>query len=242
MKGDALNKPPAFQFYASDYLSSSKVQRMSLEEQGAYVRLLCYCWEDGSIPSNFTELAKLCNITRRKIENIWPHLSDCFQVSDIPGRLVNAKLEAVRLQQIEHRQRQVEHGRIGAEKRWGSHSDPTIPPLGKNSSSTSTPTSEEETPIVPCGDVAYSADFEEFLWKPYPRKTGKGAAYKAWNKIRPSNGTREAIRASIEAHIKTPKWREDGGRYIPNPSTFLNQRRWEDEPTIPPAARNRLVF
>jgi hypothetical protein len=25
------------------------------------------------------------------------------------------------------------------------------------------------------------------------------------------------------------QWREDGGRYIPHPATWLNQGRWEDE-------------
>ena len=25
------------------------------------------------------------------------------------------------------------------------------------------------------------------------------------------------------------QWQRDGGKYIPHPSTWLNQRRWEDE-------------
>ena len=32
-------------------------------------------------------------------------------------------------------------------------------------------------------------------------------------------------------HQKTwDQWNRDGGQYIPNPSTWLNQHRWEDEP------------
>lgn len=26
-------------------------------------------------------------------------------------------------------------------------------------------------------------------------------------------------------------WLKDGGQFIPHPATFLNQRRWEDNPT-----------
>ena len=31
-------------------------------------------------------------------------------------------------------------------------------------------------------------------------------------------------------------WRKEAGRFVPNPATWLNQQRWEDEP---PAARSR---
>lgn len=52
-------KPPAFQFYPADWLSSQRVQMMTLEEEGAYIRLLCYCWSHGSIPSDPIKIARL---------------------------------------------------------------------------------------------------------------------------------------------------------------------------------------
>lgn len=99
----------------------------------------------------------------------------------------------------------------------------------------------QENPIVPSaaasgarvpGEVEefpeYPPDFEEFFWLPYPRKRGKGAALKAWNKIKPSNGLRERIRSKIEEGKHSPDWIRDDGRWIPNPATFLNQGRWDD--------------
>jgi uncharacterized protein YdaU (DUF1376 family) len=53
------NKSPAFQFYPQDYLSSARVAEMSLEEEGAYIRLLCYCWTTGSIPADPERCARL---------------------------------------------------------------------------------------------------------------------------------------------------------------------------------------
>lgn len=75
-----------------------------------------------------------------------------------------------------------------------------------------------------CG---YSDSFLAF-WKAYPKKIGKGAAWKAWSK---SNGKPpiEQIISSIQSHIQTEQWLKDNGQYIPNPQTYINQRRWDDE-------------
>jgi hypothetical protein len=37
------------------------------------------------------------------------------------------------------------------------------------------------------------------------------------------------ILAAIQHQAKTDGWRKDGGKFIPHPSTWLNNRRWEDE-------------
>ncbi len=33
----------------------------------------------------------------------------------------------------------------------------------------------------------------------------------------------------IELFKDTDQWQKEGGQYIPNPATWLNQNRWEDE-------------
>lgn len=85
--------------------------------------------------------------------------------------------------------------------------------------------------------------FDEF-WAAYPRKQGKGAALKAWQKIHPDAQLHQAIIESVKAHAKNnPQWLKDNGQYIPNPSTWLNQRRWEDEkPKETHAAHSKSSF
>lgn len=73
--------------------------------------------------------------------------------------------------------------------------------------------------------------FEAF-WSAYPRKVGKGAALKAWQKIRPANGTRAAILTAVAAQRTSDQWHKDGGQFIPHPATWLNQTRWEDSPDV----------
>ena len=69
------------------------------------------------------------------------------------------------------------------------------------------------------------AAFDAF-WAAYPRKVGKGDARKAFGKVRVELGT---LLSAIEAQKASQQWKRDGGRYIPNPATWLNQCRWEDE-------------
>ena len=74
-------------------------------------------------------------------------------------------------------------------------------------------------------DVLASA-FDAF-WSVYPKKTGKEAARKAFKKIPKS--AYSLLVPAVEAQKKSRQWMEENGRFIPNPATWLNQGRWEDE-------------
>ena len=72
----------------------------------------------------------------------------------------------------------------------------------------------------------YTPDFLQF-WEIYPKKKGKGDAYKAYNKINGGKPSFEIISASIETQKKSEQWQNK--KYIPHPATWLNARGWEDE-------------
>nr|DAG18150.1 MAG TPA: replisome organizer [Caudoviricetes sp.] len=76
------------------------------------------------------------------------------------------------------------------------------------------------TPKAPKG-----ADFDVF-WLNYPKKVGKDAARKAFSKVKVPV---ETLLSAIEQQKCSRQWQEDGGQYIPNPATWLNQGRWQDE-------------
>ncbi len=77
-----------------------------------------------------------------------------------------------------------------------------------------------QTPLAPL------AGFEAF-WAAYPNKVGKDAARTAWRKRHPTAELTAKIVAAVEAQKSWPKWQEG---FIPNPATWLNQGRWQDEP------------
>jgi hypothetical protein len=56
------------------------------------------------------------------------------------------------------------------------------------------------------------------------------AAMRAWEKLRPDAALFEAIVKAIEAQRRWPQWAKDGGQFIPHPASWLNARRWEDQP------------
>lgn len=70
--------------------------------------------------------------------------------------------------------------------------------------------------------------FSQF-WAAYPKKQGKGAAEKAWMKLKPSETLTNQMIQALELAKKCSQWNRDGGQYIPNPATWLNQKRWEDD-------------
>ena len=71
--------------------------------------------------------------------------------------------------------------------------------------------------------------FDRF-WKVYPRKEAKQTARMAFEKLNPDEALLQTMLEAIERFKRTAQWQEDGGRFIPHPATWLNQRRWEDEP------------
>lgn len=71
------------------------------------------------------------------------------------------------------------------------------------------------------------------IWSAYPRKVGKQAARKAWEKVNPHPDLDTVLRAIAQQCLCT-QWTKDGGQFIPHLATWLNQHRWEDEPMIPP--------
>ena len=68
------------------------------------------------------------------------------------------------------------------------------------------------------------------FWAAYPRKESKPEALRNFVKINPDEELLATMLAAIDRWKKTDQWQEDGGRYIPHPSTWLNNKRWEDEP------------
>ena len=91
-------------------------------------------------------------------------------------------------------------------------------------------------------DSDFSAGFMEF-WKLYPRKVAKPTAHRAWLKTGADDS--KALKDSIIADIRrrvNGEWNDKDVQYIPHPSTYLNQRRWEDEPPKPEPEKPRHLY
>lgn len=90
--------------------------------------------------------------------------------------------------------------------------------------------------------------FGEF-WAIYPRKVGRAAALKAFDKIAPDAELLTTILAALKAQAASSKWQLEP-QFIPHASTWLNGQRWEDAvesiapamPGQPAAAKPREYY
>ena len=68
--------------------------------------------------------------------------------------------------------------------------------------------------------------FADF-WRAYPRGESKQAAINAWDRLKPDDDLLEAMARGLMRQLKSEQWQAGIG--IPYASTWINQRRWEDE-------------
>jgi hypothetical protein len=82
------------------------------------------------------------------------------------------------------------------------------------------PNIRNREPITPDG-------FEEF-WNLYPKKVARPKAIQSF-KAAMKKTTLEAMLSSLRNFIRSADWLKDGGQWVPHPTTWLNQERWNDE-------------
>lgn len=70
----------------------------------------------------------------------------------------------------------------------------------------------------------------DLFWQAYPKKVGKGAAESSWKRIKMDDVLFDDIMKAVEAQKEGAQWQRG---YIPNPATWLNQRRWLDDVLLP---------
>ena len=129
-----------------------------------------------------------------------------------------------------------EAGRRGAETRWNNKSHLLDSKNSKSHLLDSKNSQEKDKENDKEKDKEKDKNlpgFEEF-WDAYPRKTGKGEARKIWQKLRPNSELLQQILNAIKQQSTSDQWTKDNGQFIPYPSTWLNQQRWEDEGIIEP--------
>jgi len=110
-------KSPAFQWYPKDFLSDENVVLMTLEEEGAYRRLMDYCWLQGSIPDDTKSLSMLCKgISVERMAVLWSAIKHCFLKRE--ERWFHPRLEREKTKQNKHRKAKVNAGSFAISRKW----------------------------------------------------------------------------------------------------------------------------
>lgn len=240
-----MRKAPAFQLYTNDWLSSTKITLMKPEQEGAYIRLLCYAWNepDCGLPDDDEQLAVLSRLGEGWLKGGSSVVRKCFFEKD--GRLYNKRLLEERKKQEVWRKKSSEGGKLSANIRrkrkidsvkGGSTTVPTKrqpkgQPKGNSSSSFSSSKTNTKKKEIKERKKFLSDSFDIF-WKAYPgTKTDKKKCFEKWKKINPDEKLfdeilkalqeQKAWRARARPDEFRPEWK--------NPLTWLNRECWEDE-------------
>lgn len=220
-----------YPFHLRDYVT--KTRHLSLMEDLAYRRLLdAYYTNEGPLPLDPNDCARLIAMREhlREVESV---LSEFFTRTDEGWS--NARCE----EELSKYRGKADSARKANSSRWGKRSDSrsdlgsdyrsdsvSDPDLKRNADQIATKNQEPrtKTPKPPAGDFG----FEEF-WSAYPRKEAKPKALSYWLKLAPDDELRAKIIAHVASRSQTKDWTKEDGKYVPLPTTFINQRRWEDE-------------
>lgn len=66
------------------------------------------------------------------------------------------------------------------------------------------------------------------FWNNYPKKVGKGKAEAAWKKHKPNI---DDVLKTLDWQKQSKEWFKENGAFIPHPTSYINAKRWLDEPT-----------
>ena len=228
---------PWFKFYGSEYLSDPKIGSLSPQERSCWITLLCMAGtssDPGIIeyltvevllqksgisfdPYRPEEWERCLGILKRleKLKMIGLKEDGSIEVLNWCKRQETNLTAAERAKSYRDRMKTVTKS---------SHGNARSSPKNRieenrEEKSVYSPTSEE---------VAKEMEIEEafnLFWEAYPKKEDKKVA-----KIRFLNLDKKSypkIMEAIEIQKKTKQWQNRD--FIPQPSTWLNQERWEDE-------------
>lgn len=103
------------------------------------------------------------------------------------------------------------------------------PPNTNTRSRSNTPSNRSNGRSKSNGEMSPEAEdrFQRF-WEVYPRKQAKAQTRKAWRSLDPDEGLLSGILTALQ--WQTPIWAKADPKFTPLPSTYINGRRWEDEP------------
>ena len=124
---------------------------------------------------------------------------------------------------------------IGKNRDTNPRSDKTISAKEKEAETEkevdrTTPSDHQPTNHGDKKNSGYTEEFEVF-WAAYPRKVGKRKAWSIWKGLKGNRPAADKLIRILETQKCSDQWQKEGGRYIPHPSTWLGQGRWEDELT-----------
>lgn len=250
----ALRDQPYLPLYVKDFLTDEKLMRCSAQATGVYIRLMCVMHKSKHYGVfAIREKDKISDDILDDFARVFSSFSPFSQglIREAFQELVDEEVIYVyrnwmcqkrMIKDAELSENRAKAGKRGMKNRY-SQNDKSCYNKSDNKNVTNTEYAIEyanayedesvidlekkDSPAREKRDLQ-TERFNAF-WSAYPKKVGKAAAVKAWVKVKPTAELFEKIMATVAAYKQSEQWQRDNGKYIPNPTTWLNQGRWDDE-------------
>lgn len=208
-----------FKFYGGEYLSDPKIVALTASERSCWLTLLCYASMNGKdgVIKHLSEHMLMAQSGINPNSDEWKETEGVLKKLE-ELEIVTLSNETVTVTNWRKRQEMQLTGAERAKRFRERQKNVTEQRYESNAR-------REENRI----DKNKILDHFEAFWKEYPRKVSKKKAEQSWLKINPTPSIVQKIMASLATHRESPQWKKDDGMFIPHPTTWLNQERWNDE-------------
>lgn len=112
----------------------------NLEQRGLYITLLCLQWDHGHVTED-----EWLSLSSAMAQPMAKHVLAKFTKGS-DGLFRNARMEEERAKQAEFRANRSESGKVGANKRWHSHSTAIAQPMDSHAFANSKPIANDSSP------------------------------------------------------------------------------------------------
>lgn len=215
---------PYFPMYPRDF--EADTSHLTLEEDGAYNRLLRLCWmtPEASLPDDDAWIMRRMRVDEATFIRVVKVVLAEFFVRQ-SGRVSNARMTREFIASSDAHAKRVSAGKSGgnAKAMKTNKSEPS------NAKAMLKQPEPEPEPYKEDLGKPKSLAFSEF-WACWPNKTAKAAAEKAWRSL----SQPDRICALENAAPWFNDWRKRHPDASPiHPATYLNKKRWTDEQQQP---------
>lgn len=221
-----------YRFYGGDWLSDPKVMLLSAGERMCFVTLMCIVSANDSTDGSTI-------ISEKKLmlhSGVDPDSEEWDRIKGVLVKLeklgfvtlsdtdVTDSDKQVTLANWVQRQWIVEDSRVRMRRHRAKKREEN-----ENSVTTKSQNPSESVSASASESKKEVEDRFDLFWSAYPKKVAKKKAQQIWMRLKPSEDLTKRIIADVEARAKTDSWKKEKRKYVPHPTTYLNQERWEDE-------------
>lgn len=233
------SKDPAALFYISDWLTSTA--EMDADCRGWYLNLILHQYDKGDLPNDIEKLALLASVKFSEYERFKQAFEQVLKQKFKPNdknRLENEKAKSIIKKREQFKDKRSNSGRIGYLVKVAytiTKDNDEIEYIKSNFNFDDNPTNDKQVlkqvlkQMIKLyrnrneNETKLNIEFETF-WNMYSKKEGdKKSCISKWNKLKDEE--RQKIIDTLPNFLSSIRDKQ----YQPYPTSYLNQRRWEDE-------------